>query len=248
MQRTDIHIEHLAQFHLWMEGDRLSDKAKNSLRCILHYLEHNGSMAESAVLFGTTSHALHRWLNQFDPADPHSLEHKSHRPRTVRTSQIPAHVAAWIREYRVAEPKIGKREIAQRLLEKHQVVVSASAIGRVIERDSLYFADSPLHIRKRLKARMVMPEFVVPEPPRTNTEPVFAAGKPVERTSRKKKWLVTTMIISALIASMFLGYSSGKETANILQKEVPMSVANPPSKQHAPFIEPLLQLFNRYEP
>lgn len=156
MERTDIQIRHIAEFHRWMEGDALSEKAKQRLRCILHYFENNTSIAEASAAYGMQPGALRRWLDRFDPNDASSLEEKTRRPGSVRTTSIPAHVAALIRDYRVASPKMGKEDIALALKRDHDVHVSASAIGRLIERDCLYFGDSPLHTRKRLMARLEM--------------------------------------------------------------------------------------------
>lgn len=194
MQRSDIHIEHLAHLQHLLEGDVLSDKAKLRLRCILHYLQHDNSMAETAALFGVTGHALHRWLDQFDPNDASSLEEKSHRPHALRSSTLPAHVVASIRAYRMDVPKMGKEEIVERLFRDHAVQASPSAVGRVIESHCLYFADSPLHKRKRLKARMMQP---------------FTIDIPSPAASHKKQtWIVRAIVITGLFLCVMIGYSA----------------------------------------
>lgn len=154
MSRRDIRTEHLGLIHQLVEGDALSEKAKKKLRAILHYLESDVSMEEAAAAAGVTSGALRRWIDAFDPEDPRSLEEKSRRPRTVRSSDIGLQAATLIRSYRQTSPRMGKEEIARVLAREHGETVSASAVGRFIARECLYFADCPLHRRKRLRFAM----------------------------------------------------------------------------------------------
>jgi hypothetical protein len=58
-------------------------------------------------------------------------------------------LAALVREARMRSPLIGKEKIRQWLSVTHGMHVSSSTIGRIIERDCLYFAATPLHWKKR---------------------------------------------------------------------------------------------------
>lgn len=232
MQRPEIRTEHIAHFQQWLEGDALSGKAKLRLRCILRYLESDAPMADVAAEFGTTSNALSRWLSQFDPTDPSSLEEKSRRAHTVRTSQLPDAVVALIREYRTVAPKMGKEEIVVKLLQEHGVQASASAVGRVIERHCLYFADSPLHMRKRLQAQLS-------QAPALTMQGV-AEVSPVQHAPtaiKPKAWLVSTLFFAMLALSLALGYGLDRKTADAAQTTHQPSVAGPqfnPATPHVP--------------
>ncbi len=196
MRAPDIHIEHIAQFQSWLEGGMLSEKAAHKLRCILHYLQNDTTAAQTAALFGTTPNALRRWLQAFDPANPASLEEKSRRPLTLRSSQLSPTAVALIYAYRRTSPKTGKEEIAVALLRDHGIRASASAVGRVIERDCLYFGDSPLHRRKRLHAQHAMPAVqttVVPVPSQVLSVPV-ATG------NHRRKFVYGAVAASLLFA------------------------------------------------
>lgn len=156
MEKIDITSEHFTQFHHLMGSDAVSEQAKKRLKCILQYLEGSESMADVAGKNGITSGALRRWLNQFDPNDLSTLEEKSSRPKKVRSTNLSNEAVQLIREYRTSTPKIGKQEIAEKLLKEHNIKASASAILRVIERECLYFANSALHRRKRLQAQLAL--------------------------------------------------------------------------------------------
>jgi len=81
----------------------------------------------------------------------HNLESLENRPsdHAPRTPAIAPGIVALIRAIRQQHPLEGKRQISERLRYEHGVTVSHSTVGRVIERECLYFADTPLHWRKR---------------------------------------------------------------------------------------------------
>ncbi len=120
------------------------------LEWIIAFVEHGQSLEDTANLVGISPATLRRWIKRFDPADLSSLEERSHMPQRLRTSTVPAEVVSFIREYREREPLLGKERIAQLLQIERAVTISPSTVGRVIEREKLYFADTPLHLRKRM--------------------------------------------------------------------------------------------------
>lgn len=120
------------------------------LEWIIAFVEHGQSLEDTANLVGISPATLRRWIKRFNPSDLSSLEERSHMPQRFRTSTVPAEVVGFIREYREREPLLGKERISDLLLSEHQVTLSASTVGRVIEREKLYFADTPLHLRKRI--------------------------------------------------------------------------------------------------
>ncbi len=127
---------------------QLSDRARQRLQWFLHYLQHGQSVSSTCAHFGISRATFQRWLERFDPHDPQTLEERSHHPRTLRQSAVPEDVVALIAEYRRKHPQMGKERIAQLLKQDHQVTLSASTVGRVIERECLYFSTTPHHWKK----------------------------------------------------------------------------------------------------
>lgn len=218
MRHSDIRTEHIAHFRRWKEDGVLSEKASQRLECILGYLERDISMAEAATMFNVAPNTLRRWLGAFDPNDPSSLEEKSRRARVVRATQLEPSTVALIREYRVVSPKAGKEEISQLLLRDHGVHASPSAIGRVIERECFYFAESPLHKRKRFMAGVRVAAEIVPNPVQQEAQPpvtasVSAAFQPARPA---KKTLARALVaVSLLFFTAVAGYGAGATAASL---------------------------------
>lgn len=131
----------------------LSDAAKERLQWIAHFIGNQGSMQGTCQHFGISRSTLHRWLERFDPADLSTLEEGTHAPHNVRQPSVPAHVVALIRAYRERWPLIGKEKVSRLILQEHGVTISPSSVGRVIDRECFYFANTPLHWRKRLEGK-----------------------------------------------------------------------------------------------
>ncbi len=147
----------------------LSPMAAVRLDCILHFLEHGQSIAQTCEVFHISRGTLQRWLDRFDPTDLQTLEERSNMP--ARGTAVPETVVSLIRGYRTESPLLGKEVIATRLQTQHGIIVSPSTVGRVIEAECLYFGDTPLHWRKRMYHRQTH-----------GTEPTPAAGKPPQAT------------------------------------------------------------------
>lgn len=135
------------------EAAALSAAARERLNWIAYVVRQRCSISEACVHLGISRSSLHRWLERFDPADLTSLEEKSHEPHAMRASTVPQHITSLIRGYREREPLMGKERIRELLLAEHSIDLSSSTIGRVIERECLYFAQTPLHWRKRMHAK-----------------------------------------------------------------------------------------------
>jgi hypothetical protein len=74
-----INAAQIPELQRWLESDVLSEKAKQRLRCILYFFEHNASLEETAKQFSTTPNSVRRWIATFDVTNPASLEEKSRR-------------------------------------------------------------------------------------------------------------------------------------------------------------------------
>lgn len=132
------------------EAQRLSPAAQQRLGWVVGFVASGDSISETCVRLGVARSTFHRWLERFDPNDLTTLEEKSHEPLNVRTSDVPDDVVAMIREERERSPLAGKERIRE-ILKERGVDLSASTIGRIIERECLYFGSTPLHMRKRMR-------------------------------------------------------------------------------------------------
>ncbi len=225
MSRPEIHIEHLAQLHHLIGGNALSAKAQKKLQAILLYLENSQSMEQSAKNAGVTVSALRRWINAFDPQNPQLLEEKSRRPKKVRSSEMSSSAAALVRSFRQASPRIGKEEISRKILLEQGEKVSASSIGRYIERECLYFADCPLHRKKRLHA--LMKQSSQAQQPSLQTT-IIAVSKPAsERSIGMKRWmkhgvfifLILSIALFSMMANSLSAHASSIGIGNLVNTE-----------------------------
>ncbi len=128
----------------------LSSRACERLQWFLHFVEHEKSVSSTCSHFGIARSTFHRWMDRFDPNDLSTLEERAHDPVNARQATVPQEVIELIRRYRMRWPQIGKERLQQLLQEDHSMAISASSIGRIIERECMYFGDTPLHWKKRL--------------------------------------------------------------------------------------------------
>lgn len=221
------------------------------LEWIVQFVEQGQSLENTARLVGVSPATLRRWIKRFDPSDLSSLEERSHMPQKFRTSTVPADVIGFIRAYREREPLMGKERIADLLLSEHNVTLSASTIGRVIEREKLYFADTPLHLRKRVapnpvsEVAPVMPQVSVP-----TTQPYALEHRRNEcmclpcrlwnrdwRLVRKSfllgSILANVAIVGLIVATMFLESEGAalpeRGTASVLHTSAPIEQTTLPT-------------------
>lgn len=123
------------------------------LTVILHFAENRYSISETCRQFGISRSTFHRWIERFDSENLSTLADKSHEPLTLRQSAIDTESIELVRRYRMRYPQMGKERIAELLMLDHGVEISPSSVGRVIERECLYFADTPFHWKKRLEKK-----------------------------------------------------------------------------------------------
>jgi transposase len=145
-----ISLAQLLQLPLKAEAARLTDRGRERLRWVLHFLTTGQSVTATCERFGIPKSTFMRWLDRFDPDDLSTLDGRRNEPHAVRQPVVPPDAVELIREYRRSDPYLGKDRIAQRLREEHGLDWSASTVGRVIERECLYFGNTPLHTRRRL--------------------------------------------------------------------------------------------------
>lgn len=209
------------------ERENLDASIIERLRVILYFAEHRHSISEVSRQFGISRSTFHRWIERFDPENLSSLADKSHEPLRLRQSAIDQQSVELIRRYRMRYPQMGKERIAELLLADHGVELSSSCIGRVIERECLYFADTPFHWKKRLEKKTSSPQpvitdtgsvalthepsvqHVVVEPEPDTDEPstveTIVAVKPLSWKSLKRVIIVSSVITNIAFVSLLLG-------------------------------------------
>lgn len=121
------------------------------LTVLRYFVEHRPTVLELCRHFGISRSTFHRWLERFDPLDPRSLLDHSHDSHSDHSQTVPAEAIELIRRYRHESPLLGKERIATMLRQQHGIIVSPSTVGRIIDRECLYFAETPLHWKKRVE-------------------------------------------------------------------------------------------------
>lgn len=158
----------------------LSADAKERLNWIAAYTIDGSSVSELCAKFHIARSTFHRWIKRFDPNDLSTLEEQDHTPTNTRGTNIDQATADLIRQYRERSPLMGKETISELLKKDHNVEVSASSVGRIIERDGLYFAATPLHWKKRTQYRAQDPRSKKQDPNNSQLSTLNSQISPVE--------------------------------------------------------------------
>ncbi|MDD5055303.1 MAG: helix-turn-helix domain-containing protein [Candidatus Peribacteraceae bacterium] len=134
----------------------LSADALRRLEWFVFAEQQGKNLREVAGHFGVAPSTVYRWANKFDPNDLTTLENRTTTPpqEKRRKPQTPDAIVQLIAQYRRVYPLMGKKGIAEALLHEHGVELSPATIGREIQRNKLYFADTPSHRLKRLRAEV----------------------------------------------------------------------------------------------
>jgi transposase-like protein len=221
---------------------QLSAPARERLEWISRFVLSGQTISETCEEFGIARSTFHRWLERFDPQDLSTLEEKPHDALNLRTPVVPAKAVELIRAYRQQDAYMGKEQISKLLMEEHGMTVSCSTVGRVIERECLYFGTTPLHWRKRMQREQRAEQRVhVPVITQATVMPT-ASGHKVEEHEHAhdcahcrswkfykkailKSLALTSVLANVAIAVMFfatlmLEHEKKPETAaNILESE-----------------------------
>lgn len=177
MHFGSVTVEELERLLTQAQERGMSARACERLTWMLHYRKTGQSVAETCRKFGINRVTFYRLLQRFDPANIEALEDLSRRPHSHKGS-VSAEIVQKIKHYRVQFPQMGKEAIAAELLRGHGIRMTESAVGRVIAREGFYFADTPLHLRKREEHGIALPVQVAVQ---TVTQPVVVA--PVDAVS-----------------------------------------------------------------
>lgn len=210
INHTHIHTLTSSQLHALASGPeaaRLSSDAKVRLGWIVAFVESGHSVSKTCETLGISKSTFHRWLDRFDPSDLSTLEEKSHEPLTPRQSGVSADAITLIRAYRQTNPNMGKEKIHALLAQEHGIHISSSTIGRVIERECLYFAATPLHWKKRTTKTDVGMQEPATETEAATTVSTHMISTPAfeKRHPAWKRALITSSIlINIAIIALFM--------------------------------------------
>lgn len=149
MSKSTRILRHIEEFLHNVNELRLDPKTVMKLKWLQFHFAHEENVSLTCRHFCIARSTLLRWLGRFDHNDIRSLEEHSKKPHKLREPEIDGTVIALIEMYRRRTPLLGKEELAHVLATEHGEKISASSVGRVIERHRFYFADTPLHRRKR---------------------------------------------------------------------------------------------------
>lgn len=189
----------------------LSVKARERLSWITHFLGNDHSITDTCAAFDISRSTFCRWLDRFDPNDLMSLEERSHEPLTIRQSAVSAETVAQIRAYRTASPLLGKERISELLLAEHGAHVSPSTVGRIIDRECLYFADTPLHWKKRMRLAAGHAEHVGPFAAPAQVLADAGRDASIGWTAFKRGVLVASLVTNVAVIAM-MAFSALWET------------------------------------
>jgi transposase InsO family protein len=117
----------------------LSKQAKLRLRWLDYYHTHP-DVSLTCRHFGIGRSLFYKWKHRYDRRGPKGLEDASKRPARVRTPTTPTAHVDLIRTLRKVHPEYSKYKLQVILKRDHDIVLSASTIGRVITRYQLFFA------------------------------------------------------------------------------------------------------------
>jgi transposase InsO family protein len=118
----------------------LTKAAKQRLAWIDYCQTHGHNARLTCRHYGIAHRTFYRYLNRVKLEGLRGLESRAHRPRRVRQPLTPLPVVDAIRSLRKANPEFSKYKLAVILKRDYGYSVSASTIGRIMQRYRLYFS------------------------------------------------------------------------------------------------------------
>lgn len=112
----------------------LSKEARRRLAWMDFYRSHGQNAALVCRHFAIARSTFYRWLSRYDPLDISTLEDRSRAPGRRREPTTPTSVVDAILRLRDQRPAWSKYKLAVVLERDHDIVVSASTVGRVLKR------------------------------------------------------------------------------------------------------------------
>ncbi len=121
----------------WAFGtNNVSEKAKQRLKIIDWLRFHNNNISLASRHFGLNRATVREWLKRFNQSGTLGLNDKSHRPKNIRKPVTDWYTVSEIIKVRKQYPAWSKYKI-KKILERQNIIVSASTVGRVLKRKRL---------------------------------------------------------------------------------------------------------------
>jgi transposase InsO family protein len=118
----------------------LSKEAKQRLKWMDYYRAHDSNARLTCRHFGIHHRTFYRYYERFKEMGLRGLENLSKRPSNVRQPTTPLPQVDLVRTLRRQNPEYSKYKPAVILARDHNVILSASTVGRIITRYNLFFA------------------------------------------------------------------------------------------------------------
>jgi putative transposase len=113
------------------ETPELSRPARQRLKWMDYYQEHNGNARLTCRHFDISPQTFYRWKRRYDPQNLLSLEDHLHRPHHLRQPTWSPELARAVLSLREQYPRWGKDKLAVLLRNEHWQV-SISMVGRIL--------------------------------------------------------------------------------------------------------------------
>lgn len=117
----------------------ISKHAKVRLAWLDHYHK-SKNISLTCRRFGISRSLLHKWKNRYGKLGLRGLESRSSRPKNLRGPTISLSSINLVRSLRRENPEYSKYKLATILRRDHDIIISASTVGRIITRYNLFYA------------------------------------------------------------------------------------------------------------
>lgn len=117
--------------------NKLTQEAKQRLKIIGWHTTHGGNCSLTARHFGISRNTVRRWAIRHEVGGAGALNEYSRRPHTLRRPTTPHTTITLIVRVRKEFPTWSKHKISAYIKWNHQVLVSASTVGRILKRKNL---------------------------------------------------------------------------------------------------------------
>jgi len=134
------------------------------------YYRKCGNISQTCRYFGIPRKTFYKWKRRYSPYLLSSLEDHSRRPIRFRSSKIPMEHVFLVKRLRTQYPYYSKYKLAVILRRDHNVILSASSVGRLIKKHNLFFKPKYPPKKKRYASREAIerqhlpPDYAIAQP------------------------------------------------------------------------------------
>lgn len=140
----------------------LSNEARRRVKWFDHYHQ-SGNVSKTCRYFGISRKTFHKWKKRYSRYYLPTLEDKPRRPQRFRQSKIPMEQIFLVKRLRTKYPYYSKYKLSVILKRDHSVVLSASTVGRIIKKYSLFFKPKYPLKKKRYASKKVIERKHLPQ-------------------------------------------------------------------------------------